>query len=327
MDTKGLLVVILTFVLQLQAVISGTSISLFFRSGQDAILPCANASPADTTCSVVSWIHSTDQHHYFYLVENGNVASSSARLSVDTKCSLVIQNITAEDVGLYTCRQGQDVNLDEHILPNVLTISPSPPDADPKRDGEVTCTLWRLSDFFHCPQDGVRWIDETGTKLLDEADSFLRQTHCVSVLTVKRQSDHNRRYTCQFVDDGRVAIEAEYTPGFTDAAVDHTFIIVIVAVVGAVVVLVVVAAALIKYRKRGKETEDVQKPTQHPDEPESSLTYVTISHANQQAPPYIRIKEEEVTYSTVNTLVKTEADDGPSSLYSYVSKPKINQRK
>ncbi|XP_075940099.1 uncharacterized protein LOC142941863 [Anarhichas minor] len=199
-------------------------------------------------------------------------------------------------------------------------------DADPQREGEVTlqCTLWRYNDFFHCPQDSVRWVDETGAKLLDEGvgDSFLRQTNCVSVVTVKRQSDRNRRYTCQFTDDSRVAIEAEYTPDFTDDAVDHTFIIVIVAVVGAVVVLVVMAAALIKYRKRGEVTEDVQKPSQHPDEPESNLTYVTVSHANQQAPPHIKVKEDEVTYSTLNTLVKTEADDDPSSLYSYVSKPK-----
>ena len=33
-------------------------------------------------------------------------------------------------------------------------------------------------------------------------------------------------------------------------------------------------------------------------------------------------EEEEVTYSTVKTAVQTEADDDPSCLYSYVSKPK-----
>ena len=32
-------------------------------------------------------------------------------------------------------------------------------------------------------------------------------------------------------------------------------------------------------------------------------------------------EEEEVTYSTVKTAVQTEADDDPSCLYSYVSKP------
>ncbi|KAK9531883.1 hypothetical protein VZT92_011276 [Zoarces viviparus] len=326
MDTKALLLLILTSVLQLQAVVGGATVSLFFRGGQDAVLPCVNA---DTSCSFVSWIYSINQHHYFPLVENGNVASSlarSSRQSVDANCSLVIQSVTAEDVGFYTCRQGTDVNLHEDILLNVLTISPSEADADPQREAEVTlqCTLWRYNDLFHCPQDSVRWVDQTGAKLLDEGvgDAFLRRTNCVSVVTVQRQSDRSRRYTCQFTDDSRVAIEAEYTPAFTDDAVDHTFIVVIVAVVGAVVVLVVMAAALIKHRKRGEVTEDVQKPSQRPDESEIHLTYVTVSHAHQQAPRHVKVKEDEVTYSTLNTLVKTEADGDPSGLYSCVSKPK-----
>lgn len=35
-----------------------------------------------------------------------------------------------------------------------------------------------------------------------------------------------------------------------------------------------------------------------------------------------QVKEDEVTYSTVNTLRKKEAEDAPSSLYGRVSKPK-----
>ncbi|XP_054474773.1 uncharacterized protein LOC129107336 isoform X2 [Anoplopoma fimbria] len=312
MDTKGLLGLILTFVLQFQAVISRTDTSLFFRSGEDAALRCADASPTGPTCSLVSWLRSINQYRVFPLVENGIVASSSAqasRLSLDTECSLVIQNITAQDAGYYTCRLGRDVNLDEHIFTNVLTISPSPPDADPKRDGEVTleCTLWRYIDVFHCLQDSLRWVDETGSVLLDEGVgySFLRQTNCVSVLTVKRQSGHTRRYTCQFVDQNRVEIEAEYTPDFTggktsdpDVPADH--MIIIGAVVVAVVVLAVMVAVVIKYRKRAKVTEDVERPTEH------------------------AVKEEDATYSTIDTLVRTEAGDVPNCIYSYVSNPRIN---
>lgn len=33
----------------------------------------------------------------------------------------------------------------------------------------------------------------------------------------------------------------------------------------------------------------------------------------------MQVKEEEVTYSTVKTAAKTEADNDPSSLYIYVS--------
>ncbi|XP_049914217.1 uncharacterized protein LOC126398707 isoform X3 [Epinephelus moara] len=182
-------------------------------------------------------------------------------------------------------------------------VSPSQPDADPKRDGEVTleCSLSRYSDLGPCPQNSVHWVNETGAVLSGEGVGykFLRQTECVSALTVKHQSGNNRKYTCQFVDNNKVEIEADYTPDFTDPTSFNQTYIIIGAVVGTVVVLVVIAAALIKYKRRAKVTEDVHKPTQHPGEPESSLTYVTVNHANQRASPHKKVKTEEVTYSTV----------------------------
>ncbi|XP_078030155.1 uncharacterized protein LOC117270464 [Epinephelus lanceolatus] len=302
MDTK----LILIFVLQFQAGISGTTTDLYYRAGDDATLPCAIASPSDTTCSTFTWLNIRNQFPLSAEVENGKVVKSSARaarLSVDTDCSLVINNVTAEDVGFYTCRYLKTNEHDVSVFLNVLTISPSPPDADPKRDGEVTlqCSLSRYSDHDPCPQNSVRWVNETGAVLLGEGVGykFLRQTECVSALTVKRQSGNNRKYTCQFVDNNKVEIEVDYTPDFTDPTSFNQTYIIIGAVVGTVVVLVVIAAALIKYKRRAKVTEDVHKPTQHPGEPESSLTYVTVNHANQRASPHKKVKTEEVMYSTV----------------------------
>ncbi|KAL7387820.1 hypothetical protein ABVT39_001980 [Epinephelus coioides] len=100
-----------------------------------------------------------------------------------------------------------------------LSVSPSQPDAEPKRDSEVTleCSLSRYRSLGPCPQNSVRWVNETGAVLSGEGVGykFLRQTECVSALTVKRQSDNNRKYTCQFVDNNKVEIEADYTPDFT----------------------------------------------------------------------------------------------------------------
>nr|XP_033505268.1 uncharacterized protein LOC117271233 [Epinephelus lanceolatus] len=220
MDTK----LILIFVLQFQAGISGTTNYLYYRAGDDATLPCATASPSDTTCSTFIWLNIRNHFPLSAEVLNGNVVKSSARaarLSVDTGCSLVINNVTAEDVGHYTCRQGRSIDHDAFVYLNVLTISPSPPDADPKRDGEVTlqCSLSRYRSLGPCPQNSVRWLDETGAVLSGEGVGykFLRQTECVSALTVKRQSGNNRKYTCQFVDNNKVEIEADYTPDFTES--------------------------------------------------------------------------------------------------------------
>ncbi|XP_051265464.1 uncharacterized protein LOC127368569 [Dicentrarchus labrax] len=335
--------------------ISGEPIYLYNRSGHDVILPCASASPSDTTCSNVTWIYSRDRSQSFIEVWEGKVEKSSARaarMSLDTSCSLVINNITAEDIGQYACRHGTSPNQSATVYLSVLTISPSRPDADPKRDGEVTleCSLSRYYGLDRCEQNSVRWVNETGTVLLDEGVGykFIGQKNCVSVLKVKRQSGHNRTFTCLFVDENNVKIEADYTPVFIGGIGDDQLVkphsdqfnnqtyIIIGAVVGVVVVLVIIAAVLIKYRKRAKVTVDVQKPTQHThfstddklpvkdeEEPESNLTYVTVSHANQQTSPKKKVKEEEeVTYSTVKTSLKTEADDDPSGLYSYVSQPK-----
>lgn len=61
-------------------------------------------------------------------------------------------------------------------------------------------------------------MDETRTVLLGEGEGykFHGQKNCVSSLTVKLQSGHNRRYTCQLVDEkNNVEIEADYTPVLT----------------------------------------------------------------------------------------------------------------
>ncbi|KAF1376963.1 hypothetical protein PFLUV_G00216960 [Perca fluviatilis] len=323
MDAKRLLELILILVLHFQG-ISGREPFLYKRPGEEAVLSCTTESSSPPTCSMVTWLYNRDQDQTLTEVWNGEVieiSARAARLSVNTDCSLVINNITAEDAGQYGCRQGGDTNTDVYTFLSVLTISPSPPDTDPKRDGQVTleCSLLRIRDQ-PCLENSIRWVDETGAELLGEGDGYrvLQQTDCVSRLTVKRQSGHNRKYTCQFVEENNVKIEADYPPDFNDP---NQIYIIIGGVVGAVVVLVVIAAVLIIYRKRANVTEDVPKPTQHPGEPESNLTYVTVNHANQQASSYKKVKKEEVMYSTVRSQ-KTEADEDPSSLYSNVRKLK-----
>ncbi len=99
----------------------------------------------------------------------------------------------------------------------VLSVSSFPLDADPMRDSEVSLQCSLVTFFGRCKLNSIRWVDETGT-VLDGEDAdykFLNQSNCVSYLHVKRQSGHNRKYTCQFIDQGQIWTEAEYTPVFT----------------------------------------------------------------------------------------------------------------
>ncbi|XP_067429388.1 uncharacterized protein [Thunnus thynnus] len=203
--------------------ISGVT-HFYYKPGDDAILSCDGVSSSDRVCSRVNWLYNRDLSQTFDLVQNGNVVKNSqaraARMSLDTNCSLVI-NITAEDAGYYTCRLSS--KLDSAVLLSIITILPSPPDADPKTDGNVTleCSLLRFRSLG-CRPNSIRWVNETGTVLLGEGVGyeFMGQTNCVSVLTVKRQSGHNRRYTCQVVERNKVQIEAHYTPDFTEGTSD-----------------------------------------------------------------------------------------------------------
>ncbi|XP_028461405.1 uncharacterized protein LOC114573412 [Perca flavescens] len=245
---------ILIFVLQFEG-ISGRDFFLYKRPGQEAVLSCTTESSSPPTCSMVDWLYNRN-HETLAEVRNGNVGQISARaarLSVNTDCSLVINNITAEDAGQYTCRQGRDTST----YLSVLTISPSPPDADPKRDGNVTlqCSLFICDPPWL--ENSIRWVDETGAELLGEGDGYrvLQQTDCVSFLTVKRQSGHNRKYTCQLVDEQKnVKIEADYPPDFNGVS-PLSYVMWTVRVVG-LILMVVITVLVIRNKWNTKPLEN-----------------------------------------------------------------------
>ncbi|MEQ2257788.1 hypothetical protein ILYODFUR_038372, partial [Ilyodon furcidens] len=102
---------------------SGGGLHLYHRAGDDVVLPCRISSPF-YTCSGVYWFYIRDPNRRLPLeVKDGNVVESSpraARLNVGSNCSLIINNITAEDAGGYYC--GYSIIIyDVTVLLNVLT--------------------------------------------------------------------------------------------------------------------------------------------------------------------------------------------------------------
>ncbi|XP_037837355.1 uncharacterized protein LOC119617967 isoform X2 [Kryptolebias marmoratus] len=314
---------ILILMLQFEG-ISGDILRLYHRVGDHVVLPC-NSPSSSYSCAIVKWIYDRDSYTQTE-VEKGVVSQSSpraARLSLDTKCSLIITNITPEDYGEYGCRPGEAHSVEGRVYLDILNISP--PDSGPTKDGDVTlkCSLMRRTGY-RCPENSLRWVDETGAELLDEDDGykFEGRSNCDSSLTVKHQRSRNRRFSCQFVEENSVKIEVHYT-SVSEDPIHNNIIIIIIAVIG-VVLLVVAAVVLIKRRRRTRNTEDVQHPNHHYDEIQCNVTYATVGPFSSEASRNIKVKEKEdsVTYSTVRTNMKTEADINPSSIYSLLTKPK-----
>ncbi|XP_047243124.1 uncharacterized protein LOC124881556 isoform X3 [Girardinichthys multiradiatus] len=320
--------------------IKGKPVHIYHRAADDAVLPCKRPSSYHS-CSSVNWLYTRTENMVSQPeVQKGNVVQSSSRasrLSVDNSCSLIINNITAEDAGRYRCQLWDEGSFNTDVYLNIMSISPSPPEDDPTKDGDVTlnCSLERYSGLNPCPENSLLWVDETGTGLTGEGVGYkFRQTGCVSYLDVKLQSSSNRRYSCQFVEGNTVKIEAHYPSVREDVPV-NTIIIILGSVIVVLLILVVLVAVFIKLRKT-RVKEDHRTTTENQDSThesldhagvQSNLTYATVDHFNHKTSQRLKVKQDEdtVTYSAVRTKKKREADIDPSGLYSYITKSQLTK--
>ncbi|XP_061603012.1 CXADR-like membrane protein [Cololabis saira] len=99
-------------------------IDLHHRAGDDVVLPCHIESSSDD-CSNLEWIYNNiqnaDEH---FKVTDGDIVKTSPRadrMNVSSNCSLIINNITAEDAGHYICWNGYGDSTSVYL--NVLTDS------------------------------------------------------------------------------------------------------------------------------------------------------------------------------------------------------------
>ncbi|KAM3602437.1 uncharacterized protein V6R79_004154 [Siganus canaliculatus] len=213
---------VLLFALHIRVSVCVKEIRLYSSPGSEVVLSCGRESESDPTCSRIQWLYSRNGGNSVTEVKDGRVRSESsraARLELIADCSLIISNITAEDVGQYTCRHGRYVNTDVATYLGVLTLSVSPADADPEVNSEVTlkCSMHRDIQLSACKDSSIYWFNEAGNVLPpgEEVDSeFIRQTGCYSYLKVRRQSGR-RTFSCRFVGE-RNNVEADYTLDFPD---------------------------------------------------------------------------------------------------------------
>uniref|UniRef100_A0A8C5DUC6 Ig-like domain-containing protein n=1 Tax=Gouania willdenowi TaxID=441366 RepID=A0A8C5DUC6_GOUWI len=246
---------------------SSDDIYIYHRAGDEVIMSCNIVDSSETSCSIINWLYNRDTSGTHTIVRDGQinkVSPQADKLSLDHRCSLTITNISSEDAGRYICRYGNTYEHDTNVYLNILTLS-ADQSTDPVGGVTLTCTLWRHT-YISCEEHSLRWLDEERDELKKDDDEvhYSGQMNCVSHLTITHQSNHSRRYTCQFVKSNEVKISANYTLVSTvdltsDSTSNKMIIIIIGASVGLLTILVIVGLTVFitSRRKTGAAEEGV----------------------------------------------------------------------
>ncbi|KAL2082040.1 hypothetical protein ACEWY4_021858 [Coilia grayii] len=210
--------------------VKGNSIpTLFFSAGGRAVLPCENVIYRN--CSSTVWLYSSVtirgsiEEVAHGQVQQNTDTNRAERLGVDSTCGLVINDVTAEDAGRYTCQhypvkgrenQGADASVDI----TVLRVSPLQSVTHIEAGGNVTlqcylhthdrCTTTTQGKGLH-----LSWVDERGKELHTSSNrNIIPRSQCnitISVqLTDLNPSEKQRSWTCQLTADGRVLTSANF---------------------------------------------------------------------------------------------------------------------
>ncbi|KAK7906672.1 hypothetical protein WMY93_015284 [Mugilogobius chulae] len=164
----------------------------FFRAGEDVTLSCDRLKHQGPSCSSVDWLYDKDGSKSDIKVSKGQ--SEDPRLRMNSNCSVTVQNVSAEDAGLFRCRLSGRQDSDTVVFLSVLTVSRSPPDPN-QNNITLQCKLWRNSRH-DCSGGGFYWLDQ------DKKILSVRENVCESSLMVDLQKTHSRNLTCQYHDQG-----------------------------------------------------------------------------------------------------------------------------
>uniref|UniRef100_A0AAZ3P1M1 Ig-like domain-containing protein n=1 Tax=Oncorhynchus tshawytscha TaxID=74940 RepID=A0AAZ3P1M1_ONCTS len=200
--------------------VSGETLSMFSRVGDDVSLPCNNVIYPN--CSSTVWIYNRDgSTGTIEVVTLGKIkVDQTERLSLGSNCSLHVSDVRAEDAGLYICQQyltktGPQHGGDAPVDLSVLTISSTTPVTDLKPNVNMTlqCSLLTYTGHGTCWSGfSLSWDPKTGTNAQDTQDSS-----CDITLTVTLQKkDNNRKWTCTLTEKGNMKISIDFTSTFSD---------------------------------------------------------------------------------------------------------------
>ncbi|XP_062241703.1 uncharacterized protein LOC133951651 isoform X3 [Platichthys flesus] len=179
--------------------------SIIIRVGAEVTLPCLNVREDHVNCGATDWVFEdsvwTRSAHLFvkWQLDTSRISKSKAdRLRLAPNCSLVIREVTAEDVGVYICRQSDQTYEDHVVYFSVVNVT------EEERTDEVTlsCSVstFKTSDLT------AKWLFMNMD--VDENNKELKTSQSRRSATVSFSKSHSvhkmKNYgslTCKVKDD------------------------------------------------------------------------------------------------------------------------------
>ncbi|XP_008395387.2 uncharacterized protein LOC103457199 isoform X2 [Poecilia reticulata] len=317
--------VILVLVLQLTEITGKFSPRYVVRDGDDVTLPCDNMRDELDRCEKTNWLFSNSPDSSVTVSTDRQVSEKMERLEVAADCSLVIKNVSHEDVGFYTCRTSHiNHNDDAHAHLFLITMTE-------KEDGDQVKFSCFVATNEMCKHT-VEWMYEG--KAVE--DTMIMKTSRCSITAVipesflKNKPEYREMFSCKVKDDSTerdqlfplspqsagsdVSItnaersEANETePAFKNTSTTPLnlwlYIVVSVGSVALIITILVITLCKRREEERSLILQDVEQslnsaavlsnPGSGPDtvDPEDEVPYATICHTeNAKSKTWITVR-------------------------------------
>ncbi|XP_039980851.1 uncharacterized protein LOC120788793 [Xiphias gladius] len=312
----------LILVLQFTALTKHNCASFVVRVGDEVTLPCKNVRDDQVKCDSTTWLFSDSSRRTVELVRDGQIykdeasKSKSDRLSVTEKCSLVIKNVTDEDVGHYACRQTYQLQQryeDELVYLSVITIT------EHKNDSMVTlkCSVSTRGRCGHT----VKWLYQGQDVDKDHNELRTSRSGCWATVSFKTShfiysSSNNKLLKCKVTDENTG--EEQLFP-FSPLSSDWWWYIILAVGLTALLIAVVALIGWKRYKGNKRETDENMAV------PDDGVSYASISYAREtDREAQIWGGDDAVTYSKVKAPSSSAgASADPSDLYATVNNSNI----
>ncbi|XP_039454962.1 uncharacterized protein LOC120433178 isoform X1 [Oreochromis aureus] len=272
---------VMILMLQLTAAVT-EHYGVVVRVGDEVTLSCGNVTDDQDKCNATTWLFTSSSNTIaITLFEHGdihkNAKTKSHKLSVTANCSLVIRNVSAEDVGQYNCRKfSKSEKKQDRDIPVFLSLVNMTAHKD-KNTVTLSCSVLKYSKC----QYTVKWLYKDEDIDNNAKDFETSQSTCSASVTFTTShnvytSENYEVFKCQ-VREGKAMQQFSFrNHPLSDQTGWWKFILVGLGVAA----LFIIVVTFIRWKRTKENNPQMSKNTV---EPETAVSYATISFTKKTA--------------------------------------------